>query len=84
MERNNEDRYIGYSGEHAPVCPDTNNPMFEITSHFLDLPSGIEVWECTETRSLYIRVTAYPEITKPDYSGDDLHDIREIGRDILV
>ena len=84
MERNDDSTYIGFSGEHSPVCPDTGNPMYEITSDFLDLPSGIEIWECTETRSIYIRVTAFPESIKPDYTGDELNQIREIGRSILV
>jgi len=72
-----------YSSEQGPLSPDTGDPMLNITENFGDIPEGIEVWECLETRSIYIRTHATGNYGKVDFTAEELHEIREIARTIV-
>ena len=65
----NEDEL--YSSEQGPLSPDTGDPMLNITENFGDIPEGIEVWECLETRRIYIRTNATGNYGKVDFTPEE-------------
>jgi len=72
-----------YSSRQGPLSPENGQPMMEITERFGEVPEGIEIWECLETRSLYIRTHMQGNYGQSDYTGEELNEIREIGRSLL-
>ena len=77
----NEDQL--YSSEQGPLSPETGDPMMNITENFGEVPSGIEVWECLETRSIYVRTHTQGNYGAVDYTAEELNEIKEIARTII-
>ena len=72
-----------YSSEQGPLSPETGDPMLNITENFEDIPDGIEVWECLDTRAIYIRTHVQGNFGKVDYTATELNEIKEIARTII-
>ena len=66
-----------------PVCPDSGAYMLDITTEIAGLPKEYEVWESTESGSLFIRKSSYGQVI-PDYNEEELKDVRSIARSVLV
>ena len=72
-----------FSDRQGPLSPENGHPMMEITENFDDIPDGIEVWECLESRSIYIRTHNSGNFGNVDYTGDEINEIRDITRTII-
>lgn len=84
MEYDNEVREEElFSNRQGPLSPENGQPMMEITENFGEIPEGIEIWECLESRSLYIRTHISGNYGHSDFTGEELNEIREIGRSLF-
>tara|TARA_R100000278_G_scaffold119818_2_gene101571 strand:+ start:1225 stop:1488 length:264 start_codon:yes stop_codon:yes gene_type:complete len=72
-----------FSGRQGPLSPETGDPMMDITESFGEVPAGVEVWECLESRSIYIRTNVYGDYGTVDFNAEELNEIGEIARQII-
>ena len=67
-----------------PVCPDSGEPMIDITGEMVDIPSNVEIWESNDSRSLFIRQNRYSKPGLSDYTAEELEDVRIIARSLIT